>query len=236
MSNDMYENEENEENEVNVEKPSLLGMITDPRTQFERIRMNPKILVPFIIITVLTAIGMLFMMSQIDLIGDDPYFNSMGEEELMYMTIFTQITFVITGLLTPAISILISTVVYLIIAKIVKSAVSFKQLFSMATFIYIISVLSIFVNALAFLAISNPDPNLLLTSLNSLVEAEGALGAFLVSIEIFTIWGMILSAIGLQIVAKFSKGLSWGIVIGIFVIITSFSMVSIVVTDMLGAF
>lgn len=233
MSNDMYENEENE---VNVEKPSLLGMITDPRTQFERIRLNPKVLVPFIIVTVLTTIGMLLMMSQIDLIGDDPYFNSMGEEELMYMTIFTQITFVITGLLTPAISILISTVVYLIIAKIVKSAVSFKQLFSMATFIYIISVLSIFVNALAFLAISNPDPNLLLTSLNSLVEAEGALGAFLVSIEIFTIWGMILSAIGLQIVAKFSKGLSWGIVIGIFVIITSFSMVSIVVTDMLGAF
>jgi len=233
MSNDMYENEENE---VNVEKPSLLGMITDPITQFERIRMNPKVLVPFIIVTVLTAIGMLFMMSQIDLIGDDPYFNSMGEEELMYMTIFTQITFVITGLLTPAISILISTVVYLIIAKIVKSAVSFKQLFSMATFIYIISVLSIFINALAFLAISNPDPNLLLTSLNSLVEAEGALGAFLGSIEIFTVWGMILSAIGLQIVAKFSKGLSWGIVIGIFVIMTSFSMVSIVVTDMLGAF
>src|SRR5690625_491213 len=233
MSNDMYENEENE---VNVEKPSLLGMITDPITQFERIRMNPKVLVPFIIVTVLTAIGMLFMLSQIDLIGDDPYFNSMGEEELMYMTIFIQIIFVITGLLTPAISILISTVVYLIIAKIVKSAVSFKQLFSMATFIYIISVLSIFINALAFLAISNPDPNLLLTSLNSLVEAEGALGAFLGSIEIFTVWGMILSAIGLQIVAKFSKGLSWGIVIGIFVIMTSFSMVSIVVTDMLGAF
>ena len=233
MSNDMYENEENE---VNVEKPSLLGMITDPRTQFERIRLNPKILVPFIIITVLTTIGMLLMMSQMDILGDDPYFNSMGEEELMYMTIFTQITFVITGLLTPAISILISTVVYLIIAKIVKSAVSFKQLFSMATFIYIISVLSLLLNSIAFFAVSNPDPNLYFTSLNSIVGAEGALGAFLVSIEIFTIWGMILSAIGLQIVAKFSKGLSWGIVIGIFVIITSFSMVSIVVTDMLGAF
>jgi len=233
MSNDMYENEENE---VNVEKPSLLGMITDPRTQFERIRLNPKILVPFIIITVLTTIGMLLMMSQMDILGDDPYFNSMGEEELMYMTIFTQITFVITGLLTPAISILISTVVYLIIAKIVKSEVSFKQLFSMATFIYIISVLSLLLNSIAFFAVSNPDPNLYFTSLNSIVGAEGALGAFLVSIEIFTIWGMILSAIGLQIVAKFSKGLSWGIVIGIFVIITSFSMVSIVVTDMLGAF
>src|SRR5690625_897547 len=233
MSNDMYENEENE---VNVEKPSLLGMITDPRTQFERIRLNPKILVPFIIITVLTTIGMLLMMSQMDILGDDPYFNSMGEEELMYMTIFTQITFVITGLLTPAISILISTVVYLIIAKIVKSEVSFKQLFSMATFIYIISVLSLLLNSIAFFAVSNPDPNLYFTSLNSIVGAEGALGAFLGSIEIFTIWGMILSAIGLQIVAKFSKGLSWGIVIGIFVIITSFSMVSIVVTDMLGAF
>lgn len=232
MSNDMFENEENE---VNVEKPSLFGMILDPRTQFERIRMNPKVLVPFIIITVLTTIGMLLMMSQMDIIGDDPYLNSMGEEELMYMTIFTQIVSVITGIVTPAISILISTIVYFIIAKIVKSEVSFKQLFSMATFIYIISVLSLLLNSIAFFAVSNPDPNLYFTSLNSIVGAEGALGALLVSIEIFTIWGMILSAIGLQIVAKFSKGLSWGIVIAIYIIMTSFSMISVAITDMFGA-
>lgn len=230
MSNEVYE----EENEV-LEKPSLLGVITDPRTQFERIRKNPRILVPFIIITVLTVVGMLLMMTQIDFIGDDPILNDMGEEELMFVTIGSQIVFVLAGLFAPAFGILINTVVYFIVAKIVKSAVTFKQLFSMSVYIYIISVISLFVNALAFFALNNPDPELYVTSLNSIVQAEGALGAILVSIEIFTIWGIILTALALQIVAKFSKGLSWGVVIGIFVVTLLFGVGSQIMTDMLGA-
>jgi len=230
MNDQMYENEE-----VELEKPSLFGMILEPGKQFQRIKENPKILVPFIIITVLTIIGMLLMMSQIDFIGNDPELNSMSEDELMIVTIFAQIGFAITGLFAPAISIVISTLIYFLIAKVVKSEVSFKQLFSMNIFIYIISVLSLFVNALAFLAISNPDPELYVTSLNSIIQADGVLGAFLVSIEIFAIWGMILTAMGLQKVANFSKGLSWGIVIAIFVIMTGFSMASTAVLDSFGA-
>lgn len=231
----MNEEEGKAPQEISLEKPSLFGMFLEPKKQFERLKDNPIILVPFIIIAVLTTIGMFVMMSQIDFIAQDPELANMGEDELMFVTIFTQVIFVITGILAPAVSILVSSFVYFIVAKIAKSEVSFKQLFSMNTFIYIISILGIFVNALAFFAVDNPNPDVYLTSLNSMVEADGALGVLFTSIEIFSIWNIILTAIGLQIVAKFSKGLSWGLVIGIFVILTGFSMATAGVAEMIGA-
>lgn len=231
----MNEEEGKAPQEISLEKPSLFGMFLEPKKQFERLKDNPIILVPFIIIAVLTTIGMFVMMSQIDFIAQDPELANMGEDELMFVTIFTQVIFVITGILAPAVSILVSSFVYFIVAKIAKSEVSFKQLFSMNTFIYIISILGIFVNALAFFAVDNPNPDVYLTSLNSIVEADGALGVLFTSIEIFSIWNIILTAIGLQIVARFSKGLSWGLVIGIFVLLTGFSMATAGVAEMIGA-
>src|SRR5699024_7015089 len=194
----MNEEEGKAPQEISLEKPSLFGMFLEPRKQFERLKDNPIILVPFIIIAVLTTIGMLVMMSQIDFIAQDPELANMGEHELMFVTIFTQVIFVITGILAPAVSILVSSFVYFIVAKIVQSEVSFKQLFSMNTFIYIISVLGLFINALAFFAVDNPDPEVYLTSLNSIIEADGALGALFTSIDIFSIWNIILTALGLD--------------------------------------
>ena len=116
------------ENSV-VEKPSLIGMIMNPTVQFERIRENPKILVAILIVTFLTVIGMLMMSSGMELPTDDPELAGMGEEELMVIAMISQVSFVIVGLFTPIFTIFISTVVLLIIAKIVRSEVSFKQLF-----------------------------------------------------------------------------------------------------------
>src|SRR5699024_12419575 len=70
------------------------------------------------------------------------------------------------------------------------------------------------------------DTDTLFTSVNSIVGAEGALGGLLNNIEVFTIWDIIITALGLQVIAKFSKGLSWGIVLGIFVIMTGFTMLT----------
>src|SRR5699024_2751157 len=131
---------EKEQQGISLEKPSLFGMFLEPKKQFERLKDNPIILVPFIIIAVLTTIGMFVMMSQIDFIAQDSELAKMCEDELLFVTIFTQVIFLITGILASAVSILVSSLVYFIVAKIAKSEVSFKQLFSMNTFIYIISI------------------------------------------------------------------------------------------------
>lgn len=223
----------NEMEQTVKEKPSIFGMIMSPGEQFNRIRENPKILVALLIVTALTTIGSVLMMNSID-VTNDPNIVGMGEEELMMVTLFSQITLVIVGLLSPIFIVLISTVIHIIVAKISQSTVSFKQLFSMNTYIFMISALSFIVNGLVTLAIGSGNPEILFTSLNSIIGAEGALGAFLNSIEVFTIWGMIITALGLQVVARFSKVLSWSVVIGLFVIGTGFSMASAGFTAMLG--
>lgn len=227
-------NEQYTENGENImEKPALFGMIMNPREQLERIRENPKIIVALIIVTFLTTIGMLLMVNGMDFMND-PSLAGMSEEEIMMVTMVSQIGFIIVGIFTPVIGILIVSVGHIIIAKIVRSEVSFKQLFSMNTYIFIIGTLSVLLNGLVFMFIGG-DPEILFTSLNSLVGAEGFLGAFLNSLEIFAIWSYIVTALGLQIVARFSKGLSWGVVIGFYLISLTFQLISAGFNTMLGA-
>lgn len=215
-----------------LEKPSLFGMIMNPREQFEKIRENPKIIVALIIVTLLTIVGMLLMMNGIDFMND-PNLAGMSEEEMMMVTMFSQIGFVIVGVFTPVVGILIGSFVHFIIAKIVRSEATFKQLFSMNTYIFIISAISMIVNGIVFMMIGG-DPEKLFTSLNSIIGAEGILGAVLNSIEVFTIWGLIITAMGLQVVARFSKGLSWAVVIVFFIVGLIFQMISAGFNTMMG--
>lgn len=226
--------ETNLNEETVVEKPSILGIIMNPVEQFERIKNNPKVLVAMIVVTLLTTLGMYMMTQGIDY-TQQPGLGAMDEDELMILTMVANFTMVITGLFTPIVTVLISAAIYLLIAKITHRDVTFKQLLSMNTYIFVISTISMLVNGLAIMLVGGAaDADTLFTSVNSIVEADGALGALLNSIEIFTIWNLIITALGLQIVAKFSKGLSWGVVLIIFVIMTGFTMMSAGVTSMMG--
>ena len=60
------------------------------------------------------------------------------------------------------------------------------------------------------------------------------MGDLLTSIEVFTIWGVILSAIGLQKVADFSKGLAWTIAIVFFAIGIIFTVIGVALSGMVG--
>ncbi|MEI3607273.1 Yip1 family protein [Pseudogracilibacillus sp. SE30717A] len=226
-------NEMNSEVEETIaEKPSLFGMIMNPKEQFERIRENPKVIVALIIVTLITTVGMLMMANGIDFVND-PSLAGMPEEELMIVAMMSQIGFVIIGVVTPVFGILISAFIHWIISKIVHSEVSFKQLFSMNTYIFMISAISFILNGIVFMLIGG-EAEILFTSLNSIIGAKGILGAFLGSIEIFSIWALIITAIGLQVVAKFSKGLSWAVVIAFYIVGLVFQMISAGLNTMLG--
>ena len=217
--------------EVKAKNPSIWGMIWSPTEQFERIKERPKIWGALAIVTVLFVIGM-YLTS----LGDPMVIEGMPEipeEELAAVSMFTTITMIITGLFTPIFGVLISTVIYLIIAKIARSEVSFKQLFSMNTYIMMISALSMILNGIG-VALLGGTAGTMYTSLGSLIGAEGTMGALLTSIEVFAIWGMILQAIGLQKVANFSKGLAWTIVIVFFAIGIIFTMIGAAFSGMVG--
>lgn len=204
-----------EESKV-VEKPSLLGMITSPSVQFERIRERPLIWGAMSIIIILFIIGAWLTSLSVDIEIDEAL-------QGFFEVIFT-IFIIIGGIIGPLFGTLITSVIHLLIAKMVQSSVSFRQLFSMNTYIMIISVLSMIVNGI-ILTVIHVDSEKLPTSLGSIIDAEGSLGAVLGSIEIFAIWGLILVAIGLHKVAGFSKGLAWTVSIAFFVISIIFALI-----------
>lgn len=212
------------EEKQNVEKPSLFGMILNPTEQFEKIKKRPLIWGAMVIVTILTVIGSWLMSLGIE-IQDD-----MG---IPNMEIFVQINSIIVGLLSPVFGVLISSFIYWIIIKIVRSEATFQQLFSMNTYIMIISAFSILING-ALTAILGGDGEVLFTSLGSLIVVEGAMAGLFNNLEVFTIWGVILSAIGLHKVGELSKGLAWTISIAFFVIAIIFSMIGAAFSASLG--
>lgn len=217
-------------------KPSLWGILWSPTEQFGRIKERPKIWGALAIVTLLTVIGV--YLSSLGTLEGIPGMEEIPAEELAELealsSIFGTITMVITGLFTPIIGILISTLIYLLIAKIARSEVSFKQLFSMNTYIMIVSALGTVING-AGVALLGGTVGTMYTSLGSIIPAQGALGGLFNGLEVFGIWSVILSAIGLHKVAEFSKGLAWTISIVFFVIGLIFAVIGGAFSGMVGA-
>lgn len=134
----------------------------------------------------------------------------------------TKITVAITGIVSPIFGVLITSVIQLVIAKIASSAVTFKQLFSMNTFIMIIGAVGLILNMALRFGIGG-KPEIYITSLAGLLNQDKV--SVLGSIEVFGIWGVILTALGLHKTAQFSKGLAWTIAIAFFLIGIGFSLV-----------
>lgn len=195
------------------EKPSLFGMFTSPGVQFERIRQNPKIWVPLIIISILYAVGMALMAASMDV--QTLIDQGIPEDQAEIALGFTKVTLAVTGIFTPIIGVLVSSAIQLLIAKFGSSSVSFKQLFSMNTFIMIIGAVGVILNMAIRYAIGG-NPDIYITSLAGLLNHDkpGVLG----SIEVFSIWSTILTAIGLHKTAQLSKGLAWTIAILFFLV------------------
>lgn len=204
-----------EQETVQVQKPSLFGMIFSPGEQFERMRERPIIWWPLILVTILmTAVAVLTAL------GTDysavPGMEMSAEDQEM-MKIFGAVGAGVAGFFGTPISFLIFGLILWGIAKIAKSNVTFKQMFSLMIFISFITMIGQLLNQLIILAIAG-DPTILLTSLNSFVGATGILGAVLGTIEVFSIWYYILLALGLIKVAMLSKPVALTITIIFFAI------------------
>lgn len=206
------------------ESPKLLGMFTSPSKQFERIKQNPKIWVPLIIISIMYAIGMTLMAFSMDAESLIDSGVQVPEDQIEMVLAFTKVSMAVVGILTPIIGILVSSAIQLIIAKIANSAVTFKQLLSMNTYIMIIGAVGLILNMVVRYVIGGGgNPNIYITSLAGLLNQDKV--SVLSSVEVFGIWGVVVSAIGLNKTAEFSKGLAWTIAIAFFLIGIGFALV-----------
>lgn len=195
-----------------IEKPSLFGMITSPTEQFRRIKERPMIWGAMGIIVVLFIIGSWLNMREVDL------FSGMEvDEELVGLSdTFKVYGAIIGGVLGPLLGVLTVSAVFFLISKIVEVNVSFRQLFSMNTYISLITVFGLIINGGLSMLYGDLE-GVFYTSLGGILNASGGLGVLFANLEVFSIWKLILTAIGLQKVAGYSKGLAWTIPIVFFV-------------------
>ncbi|UOY91137.1 YIP1 family protein [Ectobacillus sp. JY-23] len=208
---------------VDRERPTLLGTIFAPLQNFERMKRNPIIVFPLVIIFVLQMTGTIITAFSLDtnflLQGDVPK----GSEE--FLVTFTRISIIAAGGLIPFVYLFVSSGVQLFLAKFTSSDVKFKQLLSLNIHIMIITVISIWVNGLIKYFIDGSMP-FYVTSFGGLVEPEGGLFGFLNGIEIFAIWHFILRAKGLLIVADFPKSFAWFTAFLFFAILLFFNIIN----------
>ena len=213
---------------TNEQKPSLWGIIWSPSVQFERIKEHPKIWGPLGIVTFLFIIGMWLQSFGLEL-----ELEGLSKEEKVIVSAISTVSLILAGIISPIFGAFISTLIYLLVAKIANSKVSFRQLFSMNTYLMIMSALSLIINGVGF-ALFGDSGEILYTSLGSMISAEGAMAGILSSIELFNIWRVILAAIGLHKVADFSKGLAWTVSIVLYLIGVIIAMVGAAASGVVG--
>src|SRR5699024_7182008 len=133
------------------------------------------------------------------------------------------------GIINTVVSILFSAALYLLIARVNHSKVTFKHLFSMHTYIMLMTSMSIAVNGfIAFLLGNNYAENSsLFTSLGAFISVEGPMGVLLNSVEVFGIWTLVLTIIGLQKVAQFTKSQALIVALIFFFVDIIFAMINV---------
>lgn len=182
----------------------------------------------------ITIIIMVIMGNWLTSLGVDNFKNSEVQEEVeLFFKIYQYISIVLSGIFVPIFSVLLSSFIHWVIAKITRSKVSFKQLFSMNTYITFITALGILVNGLYYFYFSDGTGEMF-TSMGSIVESNGAFGEIFNSIELFAIWTLILTGIGLHKVAEFPKWLAWAVPMCSFMLGVITTIIGASFTEMVG--
>ncbi|UYX52591.1 YIP1 family protein [Bacillus thuringiensis] len=208
---------------VIAEKPSLLTTILSPLQNFEKVKKNPVIALPLIIICLLQITGTVIAAFALDtsilLQGNVPE----GTED--FLVTFSRVTSILGGIIAPLIYLFLSSSIQLFFSKFTNSNVNFKQLLSLNIHIMLIPIISLWINGLFKFFVDESIP-FYITSLGGFVQPKGPLFGLLNGIEIFAIWHFILRANGLQIVAELPKVYSWIIAFIFFAVILIFNIIN----------
>ena len=202
------------------QKPSLLKMFWRPKEQFVKIRSNPIIATPLIIVTVIYI--MASMVKALFIRAEDLMLPGMTVQEADMVAATAKAFTAMSGFISPVFTILFMTVIYFIILKIARKNTTFKQLFSMNTYIFVVQAVGLLINSLLMMVIDSSSGSAI-TSLALFNRDWSMLNA----IELFTIWKFVLTAIGFHLVGQLSKSTSIILVIVLFIIQSSTTLLGI---------
>ncbi|OAK24051.1 hypothetical protein A6283_08280 [Bacillus wiedmannii] len=185
------------------EKPSLLGMITSPGEQFERMKNSNAVWGAFWILSLLSGITG----------GIGAYVYSLTPESIkLNQELGVNVTPVMTfgagfvfGILGMIIGFFISAAVYKVLMMLMSNDTSYKKLLTITVYSSIISLLGLLINTVLALILGGSGKEFY-TGLGPIFASSGGtVKGIANSIEVFTIWGFVITWLGLQITAGLSK-------------------------------
>lgn len=195
------------------ENPSMFRMILHPVEEFKKLKETPNVLIPILLMTLLFGIGgavLAFTTDFLDLLGP---VNSPEEIAMMKMiepgirsSIFIGAT------LAPLLGGVLGAVLMWILVKLTSSDATFKQLFSLNVFLMVIPVLGLWVNLL-LTTVFGLHPLQYVTGLTLFFDVYDPLYTLAGIVEVFAIWNLILTAIGLIVVASIKPATAWTVTI-----------------------
>jgi hypothetical protein len=193
------------------QKPSLLKMFWRPKEQFVKITSNPIMATPLIVVTVIYI--MASMVKALFIRAEDLLLPGMTAQEADMVAATAKAFTAMSGFISPVFTILLTTIIYFIILKIARKNTTFKQLFSMNTYIFVVQAVGLLINSLLMMVIDSSSGSAI-TSLALFNRDWSMLNA----LELFTIWKFVLTAIGFHLVGQLSKSTSIILVIVLFIL------------------
>lgn len=205
---------------VSGEKPSLFGIITSPSLQFERMRSNAPVWGAFFLMAVLSGV-----MGAIAayLVSTNPAVVAQNKElgaELP--AVFTLVGGFVAGFVGSIFMFFISAVVYKILMMFMSNDTSYKKLLAITVYSSIITFLGGIIN-LGLTWIFGGHGQEMYTGLGPLFASTGGVvHGIAKSFEVFTIWGLVVTGLGLHITAGLSKKQATILVVIFFIISIAF--------------
>ncbi len=194
---------------VNGGKPSLLGLLFSPQEHFQRLKENPAFVWPlFWVILLYASYGAAMSYFSLETPEGRQSLAMMGSNAKW----FVPLTGGIMMLFTVPIILLFLAGFHRLLMMLFQGEATFRQLFSLNTHLYITPVIAGLIHVVYLLIVgAGQNYEVFPTSLAAIFPAEGALLAFLSAIEVFAIWKLILSAMGLRVLGNISSGKAWAI-------------------------
>ncbi|EEL37699.1 MULTISPECIES: Yip1 family protein [Bacillus] len=208
---------------VGGEKPSLFGMITSPGVQFERMKTSNAVWGAFWLLVLLAGI----------VGGLASYVYSLTPEAIkvnkdLGITVTPVMSFgtgAVFGAIGMAIGFFISAAVYKVLMMLMSNDTSYKKLLTISVYSSIISLLGLLINTVLALVLGGSGQEMY-TGLGPIFASSGGVAKGIANnIEVFTIWGFVITWLGLQITAGLSKKKATILMVVFFILTIGFGAV-----------
>ncbi|PDZ42548.1 Yip1 family protein [Bacillus wiedmannii] len=189
--------------DVGSKKPSLLGMITSPGEQFERMKTKSPVWVAFLIFVLIGTVttAAVFYLS---VVNTPEVAKEMNGQDGQMIKWFALGGGALLGLFGTPIGLFIAAGFYKVIMMLMGNDTPYMKILSIYLYANLVFYIGSLLNVGLGLIFEGNGTDAY-TSLAPLFEKGTVLNGIASSIEIFNIWSLILTGLGLHIVAGLSK-------------------------------